>query len=272
MSNSGISFPHCRRRASLGLSFGGLTGKEAREEGLVSELGVVLLEELPGGRDQLHGNEFEAIDTLSADYCLHGGDCLHLPTLLKAGDDGSNQAALATGSARSVRIVEPRDHCRFDNRLRRGKGHTWTPSGLIAMKLEDELASMPHNRRGGENSGRGRGSACWRNGTEQGDIRLLVGHLGFSEGDCGFPITKTDSRTRGIEGEEQSLAGCVGENIFDSDRQMVGLEGYPYCVPWVPTWARQYNVNAWPGRCQQTACPSLCCLREKRHDIRMILF
>ena len=52
-----------------------LTGDETLEEGLASEVSVVLLEVLLGGGGELHGNELEA-------------------TVLEARDDGANQAAL----------------------------------------------------------------------------------------------------------------------------------------------------------------------------------
>lgn len=64
------------RRAASG-GFGGrkLTGDETLEEGLASEVSVVLLEVLLAGGGQLHGNELEA-------------------TVLEARDDGANESTL----------------------------------------------------------------------------------------------------------------------------------------------------------------------------------
>lgn len=52
-----------------------LTGDETLEEGLASEVSVVLLEVLLGGGGELHGNELEA-------------------TVLEARDDGANESTL----------------------------------------------------------------------------------------------------------------------------------------------------------------------------------
>ena len=51
-------------------------GNEPREEGLLGEVGVVLLEVLLGGSDELDGGKLEA-------------------TVLEAGDDGADEAALS---------------------------------------------------------------------------------------------------------------------------------------------------------------------------------
>lgn len=59
-------------------------GDQAREEGLLGEVGIVLLEVLLGGGGELDGGKLEA-------------------TALEAGDDGSNEAALGIGSALSSR-------------------------------------------------------------------------------------------------------------------------------------------------------------------------
>jgi hypothetical protein len=56
----------------------GRTGNQAGEEGLVAQVGVVLLEVLLGGSDELDGGELEA-------------------AVLEAGDDGTNEATLGGG-------------------------------------------------------------------------------------------------------------------------------------------------------------------------------
>ena len=58
-----------------GLVAGYYTGNEAGEEGLAGEVGIVLLEVLLRGSDELDGGELEA-------------------AVLEAGDDGTDQAAL----------------------------------------------------------------------------------------------------------------------------------------------------------------------------------
>ena len=56
---------------------GGHTGNQTGEEGLVAQVGVVLLEVLLGGSDELDSGELET-------------------AVLEAGDDGSDEAALET--------------------------------------------------------------------------------------------------------------------------------------------------------------------------------
>jgi hypothetical protein len=75
---------------------GRLTGDEAREEGLAGEVAIVLFEEFTRRGDQLDGSQFESISEIFSETFLRtqwsfGVD---IPTLLKAGDDGSNQATL----------------------------------------------------------------------------------------------------------------------------------------------------------------------------------
>ena len=64
----------------------GRTGNQAGEEGLVAQVGVVLLEVLLGGSDELDGGELEA-------------------AVLEAGDDGANKATLCIGSVYCYSIV-----------------------------------------------------------------------------------------------------------------------------------------------------------------------
>lgn len=92
-------------------------GNQSREEGLVREVGVVLLKVLLGGSDELDGGKLEA-------------------TVLEARDDGANQAALLT-----VSVIDAREDGGAGQSALEERGallweeHTWTPSGLMAMKL-----------------------------------------------------------------------------------------------------------------------------------------
>ena len=62
------------------------TGDQTREEGLASEVGVVLLEVLLAGSDKLDGSELEA-------------------AVLEAGDDGADEATLRIGSVHGCPIT-----------------------------------------------------------------------------------------------------------------------------------------------------------------------
>jgi hypothetical protein len=91
-------------------------GDETLEEGLGGEILVVLLEVLLAGGGELHGNELEA-------------------AVLEARDDGANESTLILWLVYCFQLS-----CRFIFRDGIGFGgyyiHTWTPSGLMAMKLE----------------------------------------------------------------------------------------------------------------------------------------
>lgn len=95
-----------------------LTSDETLEEGLAGEISVVLLEVLLAGGGELHGNELEA-------------------TVLEARDDGADESTLDVVST-CWSIVQalhgPRWSCI----------HTWTPSGLMAMKLEQSISFGRH--------------------------------------------------------------------------------------------------------------------------------
>lgn len=95
------------------------TGNQAGEEGLASEVGVVLLEVLLAGLDELDGSELEA-------------------AVLEARDDGANEATLGAGLVCCVAADLHRsaaiEMCAAIA-ANRGGVRTWTPSGLIAMKL-----------------------------------------------------------------------------------------------------------------------------------------
>lgn len=109
------------RGASLRGPLGGKrTGDQTGEEGLAGKVGVVLLEVLLAGSDELDGSELEA-------------------AVLEAGDDGANEATLGNGvSILLVHCTVKLTHCSRDRaQLQGGRSgeRTWTPSGLIAMKL-----------------------------------------------------------------------------------------------------------------------------------------
>lgn len=76
----------------------------------------MLLEVLLAGGGELHGNELEA-------------------TVLEARDDGANESTLV-GIVSKKRSIARGLHGASWNRLAESCIHTWTPSGLMAMKLE----------------------------------------------------------------------------------------------------------------------------------------
>lgn len=74
------------------------------------------LEVLLAGGGELHGNQLEA-------------------TVLEAGDDGTNESTLGTDVSEYSSIGDQTGHCcciQFVDHC----VHTWTPSGLMAMKLQ----------------------------------------------------------------------------------------------------------------------------------------
>jgi hypothetical protein len=97
-----------------------LTGNETLEEGLGGEISVVLLEVLLAGGGELHSNELEA-------------------TVLEARDDGANESTLVEIVSICCAIVQALHSSSwmwFAGRCI----HTWTPSGLMAMKLEQLIS------------------------------------------------------------------------------------------------------------------------------------
>lgn len=68
------------------------TGNETLEEGLLAQVGVVLLEVLLGGGDELDGNELEAGNRSMAGRCAE--NWITIPSLLKAADDVANESTL----------------------------------------------------------------------------------------------------------------------------------------------------------------------------------
>ena len=63
---------------------------------------------------------------------------MYLPTLLEAGDDGANETTL---DERKVLVIASRliallSGTELRDKCREAAVRTWTPSGLIAMKLE----------------------------------------------------------------------------------------------------------------------------------------
>lgn len=97
-----------------------LTGDEALEERLASEVGVVLLEVLLAGSAELHGNELEA-------------------AVLEARDDGANEATLG-GSVSETHSIDDLTVHSSQSRPRDSHIRTWTPSGLMAMKLRQSVS------------------------------------------------------------------------------------------------------------------------------------
>lgn len=79
---------------------------------------------LLGGRDQLDGDKLEAARVVSVLGLRRG--VRHLPAVLEAGDDGADKATLF-----HILANVANRHCIKCE----AKAHTWTPSGLIAMKL-----------------------------------------------------------------------------------------------------------------------------------------
>lgn len=96
-------------------------GDQPREEGLLREVGIVLLKVLLGGGGELDGGKLEAAG-------------------LEAGDDGADEATL--GNCQHVawkRMMEGTIEGEREDQRAKGRWNegcrTWTPSGLIAMKL-----------------------------------------------------------------------------------------------------------------------------------------
>ena len=69
------------------------TGDETLEEWLVAQVGVVLLEVLGGGSDELDGGKLEAGRVIRSGIGIANAG-LDLPTALEAGDDLTDDATL----------------------------------------------------------------------------------------------------------------------------------------------------------------------------------
>lgn len=80
----------------------------------------MLLEVLLARGGELHGNELEA-------------------TVLEARDDGSNEATLVDAVSKCRSIAEL-FRVRYGFKSKGGCVRTWTPSGLMAMKLEQLIS------------------------------------------------------------------------------------------------------------------------------------
>lgn len=97
-----------------------LTRDETLEEGLAGEVGVVGLQVLLARGGELHGNELEA-------------------TVLEAGDDGTNESTLG-GIVSYYSSIDGLTEDRSFYRPEESYIRTWTPSGLMAMKLDKPVS------------------------------------------------------------------------------------------------------------------------------------
>ena len=115
----------------------------------------MLLEVLLGGSNHLQGGDFVSVrgcmlaklDLNDFPSVIRGKESVWVdsPTLLKAGDDGSNEATLWRSILVSVDILRKlvrwelqdivKSHC--SGKMQR----TWTPSGLMAMNLRQTLSA-----------------------------------------------------------------------------------------------------------------------------------
>lgn len=101
-----------------------LTSNKALEERLLREVLVVVLEVLLGGRAHLHGNELEAVPIST----------MRLLTSVWGNTNPRFSKRERMGPT-SPRWIGWSVHWAQWHKLKRNH-HTWTPSGLIAMKLE----------------------------------------------------------------------------------------------------------------------------------------
>ena len=153
-----------------------LTGDQTGEEGLAVEILVVLLEVLLAGLGELDGSELEA-------------------AVLEALDDGTNEATLYTDQhtiylLRRCIAIE----MYATTAIVRGVWRTWTPSGLIAMKLFPTISYTAF-----------RLFTPLRRAIEGQDVRLLGSHV------CGVEGFDVLSKIGSVSGTEFRKDGRVGD-------------------------------------------------------------
>ena len=85
----------------------------------------MLLEVLLGGSDELDGNELEAVSHIR--ICRERRRRCIVPSVLEAGEDGADETTLGRISYKFAQ-----EHLSLIELL----ALTWTPSGLMAMKLQ----------------------------------------------------------------------------------------------------------------------------------------
>lgn len=209
-----------------------LTGNETGEERLLGEIGIVLLEELTRRRDQLQSGELEAMES---NQYGPGKRCIMItyPRDSKREMMGPTRPRCVCVSQSAHNDIGP------IARILVGEGRsTWTPSGLMAMKLDERLAPAPSKQ---INSFRRGNRVLWAvkhemnaNAQEwrgQCNSRLFGRHFGYVRYQKRTLKNMTIVRTESKEEKTEERVSRAWEKIIMADNRRSGGAGGVPCWP-----------------------------------------